>query len=334
MLATGKKCGFLKLVATVGLLLVSVVNGHGDHENPLINIDEFSFTAVDDLSEARSDSTASTVGNLIYLIGGCGQFDASDVCQQVTDEILVYNPRNDTFKDSGVKLFTARYEHAVANFNGVLYIFGGKNSAGIVSTVEVLDTATMEIKVLDAGTYQVLTSDGAAFALEDFVVYCGGFDQNGAPTVDCLAIEPLSDDALQPSTLKLTQARGRFQVVVVDDVAYAVGGYGVDLNGSESALSSMESMEDADQFADLAWDLVEVEEIPGLARGSKSVVAFEDHVYVFGGTSKSVGTPSTETALNSVLRFDPEEENVEGEPGVWEDIAEMPSRASGIAGES
>lgn len=325
-----------KLLRALGAAacLISFAIGHVHDKataNALVTSDEYSFTPINEMSEARSDFTATTSGDRIYLIGGC--LDTG--CSSVSDSILAYNPRSDSYEDTGVTLETARYEHSVADFEGRLYIFGGRDSSGIVGTIEVLDTTGEEPEVteLDPSTYQVLTSDGAAFALGNFVFYCGGFTADSLPSADCIVLDPFNGDTLPESPPQLETARGQFQVAVIDELAYAFGGFGVDANGSRAALASIEEMADAISLSQMAWELRETDEVEGLARASKSVVGFQDAIYVFGGSTLAQADQSVSVVVNDVFRYDLDAQDHEGEFGVWQEISEMPARTVRMAGE-
>jgi len=300
-----------------GVLTALVCQSNGDH-----NIYDASWYTHLPMPSPRSDLTATTVSNAIYLIGGCGATQG-----YVSSQFLVSTGIADgwpgyycgSFKESGAVNVTtrffpssheheeladaprARYRHAAAEVGGKIYIFGGTDDTDVsLQEVDVFDTATLSWSTL-AASMEHAYNDLSAFVSEGIVYAVGGYDsstydaQNRIQALD-------TSTGIWTTVGNLQQGRGDAGVAVVDETLYVAGGFHhsdwtAPLNSVEHIkLKTLEPV--ASAVAPLA-----------VARGDKAMVALHGLVHVIGGETKSAVDGSSEP-LTDVEVLEPDE-------GLW-----------------
>jgi hypothetical protein len=129
--------------------------------------------------------TASTVGDVIVLAGGCvGNQTVTDwggyACDAITAETLIYSPKEDKYTVVA-DAPRPRYRHAAAVVGTKVYLLGGTNldvdeyfNEIMVEAVDVFDTVTSKWTTLDQ-LHPAVTTDPAAFATGTKIVYTGGY---------------------------------------------------------------------------------------------------------------------------------------------------------------
>eukprot|EP00438_Fugacium_kawagutii_P032193 Skav209044 [mRNA] locus=scaffold2483:137216:137966:+ [translate_table: standard] len=90
----------------------------------------------------RSDMTATTVADAIYIIGGCSgdqtytsAWGGMYSCTAVTGETHKYTPADDSYaplRDAPV----VRYRHAAAAVGSRIFLFGGRDQSDAIITQE------------------------------------------------------------------------------------------------------------------------------------------------------------------------------------------------------
>jgi len=234
---------------------------------------------------ARSDLTATTVGDAIYLVGGCNndqEWSAGAgmyLCTGITKDTLKYLPLTDSY-ESLPEAPRSRYRHAAAAVGSRVFVFGGSRiDDGVVEEVDVLDTQAGQWSTL-AGLMPFATSDLSAFAHGGKIYTLGGY---GRPDYNASAKMMIFDPATEgwsegPS---LVQGRGDAAAALAGGRAYALGGFH---HGDWSfPMDHLETFDPA--FPGDGW---RVRRNMSVARGDKAVAVLHDLLHVVGGESKNV----------------------------------------------
>jgi hypothetical protein len=157
--------------------------------------------------------TSAATGN--YYIGAIVDKD---------NTISESNETNNTGYDStpitvlSVNMSYARSGHCAVAYSGKIYVVGGSGSAGAVSTVEVLDTAT--------GTWSVLTTSNAPAGPVACVEYGGYIYTFQNTTVKRLLVStPSSTWSTVTSSLTFNIGNGDLGAVIVGSKAYLAKSY-------------------------------------------------------------------------------------------------------------
>lgn len=258
----------------------------------------------------RSDMTATTVDDAIYLIGGCvsdqvwvvdpyysGYACGGNAANSVTGSTLRYFPKTNTFDTALPAAPRPRYRHAAAAVNKKIYVFGGTGASGdIVNEVDVLDTV--------AGTWTTLpqqmpgaTTDLSAFAYESKIYTIGGYDVNWNALTTVQIFNTLFVQGAWEIGPQLIQGRGDAFAAIDGDKAYVVGGFHHG-NDFESPISDLEMLDVGKGSS--SW--VSRNNM-GLARGDKAVACLNGILHVVGGETKNAQGHSI--PLRDVEAYDP-----------------------------
>ncbi|CAJ1340223.1 unnamed protein product [Effrenium voratum] len=131
------------------------------------------------MPSSRSDLTATTVGDGIYLIGGCANDQEWSVgadmylCSGLTKKVDKYLPASDSF-EALTDAPRTRYRHTAAAVGSQIFVFGGCDiSDAIVTEVDVLDTQTGQWSTLSTSMPNA-TSDLSSFVSGGKVYLLGG----------------------------------------------------------------------------------------------------------------------------------------------------------------
>ena len=114
----------------------------------------------------------------------------------------------------------ARYIFAAVLFNNTIYVFGG-NDADAESSVEAFDphTQTWTMKAQPPSGAQ--KKSHAAVVFRDLIWLCGGW-MGSSITNTCFTYNPLTD--VWSSVASMTTDRDYFELIVLGDSIYAIGG--------------------------------------------------------------------------------------------------------------
>ncbi|MBG0786386.1 MAG: hypothetical protein H0S79_14915 [Anaerolineaceae bacterium] len=164
-----------------------------------------------------SEVEAALIGEKIYVPGG---FDSSGM---PTDSLEIYDPRQDIWTN-GATLPEPLANYALADYEGLLYLFGGTDGDHTNDIVWIYDP---EQDVWQPGTPMAAAREGAAaVALTDRIVILGG--RNGAglikstqsyfPSRDANGEDPWEDYVDMP------QGRAEFGAASIYDLIYLLGG--------------------------------------------------------------------------------------------------------------
>lgn len=255
---------------------------------------EHKWQAKSHMPAKRSDMTATTVGDAIYLIGGCAMDQvwvkaadgwAAYSCgggdaNAVVSSTLVYFPKTDKFDSTLPDAPRPRYRHAAAALNGKIYLFGGVDIFdNIVPQIDVLDTATKKWDTLPTAM-PFPTTDLAAFVYGGKIYTVGGYEVPSYVSVNTTQIfNPTGNKwSLGP---ELKRSRGDTFTAVVNGNAYVVGGFHHENNFNEPT----PNLEGWDLTSSIpAW----VDRAPmAVARGDKAVASLNNILHVVGGETKS-----------------------------------------------
>lgn len=268
---------------------------------------DITWTEVADLPEQRSDMTATTVSDKIYVIGGCkghqvscDWWDGCSYCPSVADTTLVYTPSSDSWETLEDDMPRERYRHSATVVGSSIYLIGGRDvDDNLISEVDVLDT--------EAGTWSTLSSectsprsDMGTFAYNDLIYVVGGYDFNYTAYSSVDILDPdtgswtFSDDVTTISGL--ASARGDIALVEADDLFYVFGGW-----SSDDWCNPLSSTEVYDPAADTWTTLAELQE----GRGDKACGTLDGKLYAIGGEHNNVCT-SGSNPVTDVEVYDPD----------------------------
>eukprot|EP00940_MAST-03C_sp_MAST-3C-sp2_P003153 g3153.t1 len=336
------------MIAALSLFLLLTDVVRADHADHAYHHAEF-FTR-ETMPLARSDMTATVVGDGIYVIGGCaarqghvsrtlyanitGQtnMSAADVLNWyegyycgtlqepgATTRTSVYFPGTNSWTVLA-DAPRARYRHAAAAVGTSIYVFGGTDDTEtVISEVDVYDTV--------AGTWSTLAST-MTNSYRDLAglyptpihhkphrsAYNGNVYAVGGYNSTYASMDLIQE--MQPSTGifttvgRLSTSRGDCGAVVSSTYAYVVGGF----NAADfcSPLNTIDRI-------DLSSFAASESAIPPLAigRGDKAVATLGGKLHVFGGESK---TPLPECASNPLVDV----EIYESEDALWRFGGDIP----------
>lgn len=259
-----------------------------------------SWSVQNSMPYAASDFTATTLGEKIYIVGGCDgpqnfDFDFDGYyCSSVTDKVLVYDPATDTFEELAAAP-RARYRHAAVAVGTEILVFGGKTLDDRSHLeVDVLDTATGTWKT--RGVMKNPTSDLAAFVLGGTVYAVGGYDSGYTALDTVSAMDPATGGWTTLVDSSLNTARGDLGIGVVDGQVFAFGGW----THEDEYATPHASLETLDA-ATMTW--TKHPEPAKLGRGDKAVVGLHGRVLVLGGETKDA--EGINVPLDDVEAFHP-----------------------------
>jgi len=260
---------------------------------------------------AVSDATASAVGGVIYVIGGCDDAKGNSrvggnethpfhACIDIADHVMIYRPLQPGWTLSSSKMMMARYRHAAVVVGTDIYVVGGRNVLDQLLT-SVLRYSTTDDAWSTVGDFPGATSDNAAFEHGGAVIACGGYnhDYSGAQA-SCHILELEAEQpAFIPWAASLATGRGDFSIVRLQDAAYAYGGF----DSSFTALASIERVRFQGTAGQPAW-----ETMPAAmrhARGDFAAAALHGRLLAIGGES---GTNALDAgaSLRHVEAFSPQ----------------------------
>mmetsp|Transcript_83006 Transcript_83006/g.130939 ORF Transcript_83006/g.130939 Transcript_83006/m.130939 type:complete len:391 (+) Transcript_83006:111-1283(+) len=256
----------------------------------------------------RSDMTATTVDDAIYIIGGCvlDQIWVNDPpyseyrcgggsANAITNSTLRYFPKTNSFDTALPAAPRPRYRHAAAALDKKIYLFGGTGESGsIVEHVDVFDTVS--------GTWTTLvdampsaSTDLSAFTYSGKIYVVGGYDASWRALNTVQIFNRLRTPTWETGP-QLLQGRGDAFSAVVGNNAYMVGGF----HDENNFVSPVADLEMLDLAVGTAWV---AKSNMSLARGDKAVATLNDILHVVGGETKNVQGHSV--PLRDVEAYDP-----------------------------
>jgi hypothetical protein len=255
----------------------------------------------------RSDMSATTVGDAIYLVGGCALDQAwvtdppyseyrcgGGTANSISASTVRYFPKTNKFDTSLPDAPRPRYRHAAAAVNKKVYLFGGTGAAGsIVNEVDVLDTVTGKWTTLTVRMPNA-TTDLSAFVHSGDIYTVGGYDAAWNALKATQIFTPGAGTWLPGP--QLVQGRGDAFAAALDGKAYVVGGF----HHENNFASPVASMEMLDVGRGAAWV---TQKAMNVTRGDKAVAVLNNILHVVGGETKNAKGHSL--PLRDVEAYDP-----------------------------
>lgn len=163
---------------------------------------------------ALANVSAVAVGEAVLVPGGCTD-DGNWTPSAATH---LYDPSNDTWSDAG-SLPTPLCAYALATYDGQIYLFGGWDGHTYRRLAYRYDPVAAVWEDLPDPAHA--RGFGAAAAIEDRILYVGGFvDDRELATCEAY----LPGDNRWESCQPMLQPRGGLSLVAIGGRAYAIGG--------------------------------------------------------------------------------------------------------------
>lgn len=182
------------------------------------------------MSDPRSGTTAAVFGNAIYVFGGrkgaapCGGPFVTPGGGFTT--VLRYDIATDTWSNAG-NLAVDRSDATAARVGSTVYVFGGCNGTGFLSSVEAYDPVTQTSTLLGA-TLPSPRSNAAAAAVGNKVHVTGGANSNVPAGTNHVVFNPttgtFSVGTPLPTHCPPAAPRGEHELVGHGGRLYAVAG--------------------------------------------------------------------------------------------------------------
>eukprot|EP00434_Breviolum_minutum_P007725 symbB.v1.2.006814.t1/scaffold409.1/size210228/17 len=237
----------------------------------------------------RSDMTATTVGDGIYIIGGCTNDQEYStgaqryVCTAITGATHKYTPTDDSYQ-AMPDAPRSRYRHAAAAVGGRIFLLGGVDlTDSIIPQVDVFDTTTATWSTL-SNEMPNATTDLSAFAHDGKIYVVGGYDASWNAAAQMMMYDP--DAATWTSSYPLTQGRGDAATAIASGVAFALGGF--HHSNWSYPMSHLEVFFTSNPAG--GWKARAAMKV---ARGDKAVAVLNDKLHVVGGETKNSDGHST-----------------------------------------
>jgi N-acetylneuraminic acid mutarotase len=242
----------------------------------------------------RKYLSVCVVGKTLYALGGCKQFFNGDYSQKAVNALEAYDSVW-TVKDS---MKTARYSFACGEYNGSIYVFGGKSTQGYIKSIERYEIATN--KWSSAGNMPFLRASAASCVYNNKLYLFGGrkFYQQGIDSVgnDIQAYD-FASNQWSIVTGHMNTPRHDFQAVVIGEKIYLIGGLGGSLYSTDDeALADVEVYDPKSNQCSSDPQMYS-------AHSYFAAVSINDSIFTIGGISGISG--SKETLINTISVFDP-----------------------------
>lgn len=292
------------------------------------------FLPLSPLPFARSDHTATAVGEVLYLFGGCdGAQDCAAKgackCSSITSDAVAYSPATDSYAPL-TPMPVARYRHIACAVGNVIYVFGGRELASdnIITTTDAFDTVRGTWTTLPpAGDYPSgLGSDNSCTTVGNSVYLMGGYPQFYEPAFTSTFAFTPSAPAPAPLWVEkrgtMNTPRGDFASVgTADGRVFVYGGYSTAAGSSWfcTPLSSVEVYNPVtDEWANSPATML----VPAAEKDDGLLL--NGRVYAFGGETKEVAVNCTDSdimPLKGVFSIDPSAPG----GGTWRSEATLPT---------
>eukprot|EP00127_Corallochytrium_limacisporum_P004818 Clim_evm1s183 gene=Clim_evmTU1s183 len=319
---------FVSFVATV-TALVGTVAGQGTVEDL-----ELRWFMGSVMATRRSDISATVVGNLVFVVGGCvadaeyvtyGEGDDAftvEVCPEVSGLIERLDTNTGQWETMSTTLATPRARHATAAVGNSLYICGGRPEGDdfgrAMDSCEIYNTVTNTIAA--GPTFPVKVSDFAAVGVDGKAFFFGGWENEYAYTFDnAYTLNNNGDGWTEIGSLNT--GRGDFGAAADSEgKIYAVGGFHLP-QGSTDFVADLVVLADVEVLDPTAenptWDNNVVSEM-AQARGDQAVAPMQNGEFIV-----AVGGEQKDELFNHIATSHAEVLDVTS--GSWTTIADMPS---------
>eukprot|EP00640_Fibrocapsa_japonica_P000372 CAMPEP_0113939490 /NCGR_PEP_ID=MMETSP1339-20121228/5799_1 /TAXON_ID=94617 /ORGANISM="Fibrocapsa japonica" /LENGTH=374 /DNA_ID=CAMNT_0000943001 /DNA_START=44 /DNA_END=1165 /DNA_ORIENTATION=- /assembly_acc=CAM_ASM_000762 len=265
-----------------------------------------------DLPNVLSDNTCTTVGDKIYLIGGCNGEQVSDgqggyYCDSITDAVIEFRISNMGSTTLSSTAPQKRYRHAAVLWENEIYLFGGRDENDVIITaIDKFNPSTGSFE--EFATWPGATSDLAAFTHDNKIFLAGGWNQNYEAQSAILEFHPDLATPQMNTVGNMLEARGDFTIQgpASDGNYFAIGGF-THVNEYCPPLASVERFDPETWTVEAAPNLVK-------ARGDKAAAALNEKIHVIGGEECGY------SAVSDVELLDVDH-------GHWDAIADIPFEA-------
>jgi N-acetylneuraminic acid mutarotase len=183
---------------------------------------------------ARSDLSATTVGDYIYLAGGCSTNQVCPpefsfcYCQELTNKTEAYHPASDTWTTLS-DMIRPRYRHGAAAIGSKIYLIGGRDiQDNIIQEIDVYDIPTDTWSIVDTlYTWGNATSDLTVTTLGTKLYAVGGYNyEYVAMTTTWVLDTALPLPRWEGNEVsQMSQRRGDACAVGLDNKIYVFGGF-------------------------------------------------------------------------------------------------------------
>ncbi|KAG2387885.1 hypothetical protein C9374_000735 [Naegleria lovaniensis] len=278
------------LTRVIALILLIVVTTSGTMV--IAQADKKNWERKANMITKRSDLSAQTIGNLIYLTGGCvsSQSIAKDSsCPSITNTMEIYNPTTKTFS-SGPVMPRARYRHTtVAVAQRYMFVIGGRDlQDNIIQPVDIFDTVTSKWTTHpNASLTSECCSDSIAFVLKDTAtgldnIYLpGGYFANYSASNEVLILKTRNtnnEGTFQRGLVSnINTKRGDSMTLTYNNRGYVIGGF---LEGDFCNPTGIVEMYDPSQNK---WT---TQKPLAHARGDGAAIMIDANLFVLGGETK------------------------------------------------
>eukprot|EP00040_Diaphanoeca_grandis_P022320 m.119652 g.119652 ORF g.119652 m.119652 type:complete len:404 (+) comp28751_c2_seq1:236-1447(+) len=264
------------------------------------------FADVHMMPMRRSDMSVSTYdstqGTRMYLIGGCSAdqvcYDPSDhfscYCGEITNKTQYYSVDVDRYSTTPADAPRARYRHAAAQVDGVIYLFGGRDIQDAV--IKEIDAYTIETNTWSTPcTWADATSDNTAFVDNDQIFLTAGWTE----TYSSNNVTVLFDPATCSYTTRAPMPNARGDAISISTKSngktfhMVVGGFAQDICNGNSIVEQYNTTTDS-------W--TQLQNLK-LGRADMALGEIDSHVFAIGGETVNTGC-NRSIARTDVERLD------------------------------
>jgi hypothetical protein len=234
-------------------------------------------------------------GKTLYAIGGCKRtYSGEGYSQKAVNTLEAYDSIW-TAKDS---MKTARYSFACGEYNGSIYVFGGRGISGFLKSIERYEIATN--KWSSVGNMPFALANAASCVYNNKLYLFGGrkyYQQNNNDSVgNDIHVYDFSNNQWSNLNSHMNMSRHDFQAVVIRDKIYLIGGLGGSLYSiDDAALTDVEIFDPQSNQCSSGPQMYS-------SRSYFAAVSIGDSIFTIGGNTGSVDNPAL---VKSLSVFDP-----------------------------
>ena len=281
---------------------------------------QYSWTKVAPMPLARSDASATTVGDKILLAGGCVgkqvlQNWGGYGCDAITKSATLFDPTTETF-EAVPDMPRERYRHAATEVNGKVYLLGGTDLSypePQIALVDVFDAKSKTWSTLPSedNLSPGAMTDPAAFAIGTKLYFVGGYETTTYNATNKVWSYDTATTEAKTGWIEVAEAptkRGDSIGVTMGNKGYVFGGFTHE-NDWAMPVGHLESYDPSAN----RW---ESHPVMKTVRGDKAGAELHDRFHVIGGETKDEN--GTSVPIDKVEVFDPSD-------GTWQTEGDIPS---------
>ena len=259
---------------------------------------ESSWVGGESITDPRTEMSAISSGNKLYIIGG------DDESEEVTNVVQVYDPKTDKWSTSPPLPIPLDHTGS-ATYNGKIYVVGGfiegKRPTDSLFIYDPITNKWDKGKPLP-GPRGALTADfinGTLYAI-------GGINASHSPVATNEAYDPKTDTWTEKAPMPT--ARHHHTSAVVDGKMYVIGGRLLG-NGVPSEINeALSNLNDNEMYNPLNDSWTIMEQMPTKRSGIAAAASPVDgNIYVFGGQSVDGAFDTTERYNPKINKWSTEE---------------------------